>query len=177
VFLRTITDARTPVCLLTAITSVEAVTPPRGEPAALTLAAVAGKSIRPKNLDAVERGETQAARKTPPRAGCLTQACSRVSPRSGCALPGAPKGGRGTIPRPFFKTRRNYKFNLRRKTPTAPTMPVPRSNRLLGSGVCEKSAPRTAGPLACASSHVMPAEFRSMFRSCRRRCTQKGCRE
>jgi hypothetical protein len=24
---------------------------------------------------------------------------------------------------------------------------------------------------------VMPAEFRSMFRSCRRRCTQKGCRE
>jgi hypothetical protein len=44
VFLHTITDACTPVCLFTAITSVEAVTPPVVTTINLTLPVMAGKS-------------------------------------------------------------------------------------------------------------------------------------
>ena len=61
-FLHTVTDACTPVCLLTAITSVEAVTPPRGESAVFNSSS-RGREVNPANsLDAVERVETQATK-------------------------------------------------------------------------------------------------------------------
>src|SRR5271166_2374626 len=55
VFLHAITDACPPVCLFTAITSVEAVTPPKSNAINFTVASRAGKSTALLYMDAIAR--------------------------------------------------------------------------------------------------------------------------